>query len=163
MLDFLHQTEAALPELLREEGRWKSLFVNYHAPFVERLSCDWQGGRVYMHKIHPCGVEDALFHPHPWPSAMKVLQGGYEMAIGYGAGTVKPPAAVRLMLGAGSEYEMTHPDGWHYVRPINRPSFSLMVTGNPWVRESPKSDKQLFELPAQKRFEILQFFRSVYE
>jgi hypothetical protein len=94
---------------------------------------------------------------------MKVLDGRYEMAIGYGAGTTEPPIAARLILGAGSEYEMTDPDGWHYVRPINVPSTSLMITAKPWARVSPKSDKPLSELAPDKRNEILEFFRSIYK
>jgi hypothetical protein len=163
MLDLLHSVELALPILLRDETRWKSVFVNYHPPFVERLWCEWQENRIYLHCIHPCYAEDALLHPHPWPSTMKVLSGNYEMGIGHGSGTSKPPLAARLILAAGSEYEMTNPDGWHYVRPLNVPSISLMVTGKPWGRTSPKSDKPLLELSPERQKEIFKFFRSIYK
>ena len=162
MIDLLHKAELALPTLLRDESKWKSVFVDYHPPFVERLWCEWFESRIYLHRIHTCEAGEALFHPHPWPSAMKVLEGSYEMAIGYGKGETEPPIAARLMLGAGSEYEMTDPDGWHYVRPLSVPSISLMVTGKPWARILPKSDKPLSELAPEKRREILEFFRSIY-
>ena len=163
MLGLLHSAEGALPALLRDEANWKSVFIEYHPPFVERLWCEWFESRLYLHRIHPCNAGEALFHPHPWPSAIKVLEGSYEMGIGYGTGTTAPPIATRLILGAGSEYEMTDPDGWHYVRPLNAPSVSFMITGKPWARMSPKSDKPLFELPPEKRREILKFFRAVYQ
>src|SRR6185503_7498206 len=96
--------------------------------------------------------------PHPWPSAIRVLSGKYEMGIGFGAGDEAPPVAARVILSAGNEYEMTHPDGWHYVRPINEPSMSLMVTGRPWERPSPKSERPLSPLHPEKVTEIRSFF-----
>lgn len=163
MLDVLHDVERALPALLADHHRWKSVLVDYHAPIVERVWCEWSGYRISLHRIHPCKKGEALFHPHPWPSAMKVLSGDYEMAIGYGAGEVSPPVAAKIILGAGSEYEMTDLNGWHYVRPLNVPTMSLIVTGKPWDRSAPKSDKALIPLLDGKREEILQFFRSVYK
>src|SRR5262249_49786382 len=37
MLDILSQLEQALPEMLLDESIWRSLYVDYHPPFVERL------------------------------------------------------------------------------------------------------------------------------
>ncbi len=93
MLDVLFHVEKALPQLLQDESAWNSVLVDYHPPTVERLWTAWQGYRVYLHRIHPCEHEQALFHPHPWPSAMRVLDGEYEMAVGFGAGTQTPPVA----------------------------------------------------------------------
>ena len=72
-------------------------------------------------------VPDALFHPHPWPSAMRVLEGEYEMAVGFGAGAATPPVAALMVTKGDFRYEMTHPDSWHYVRPLAGPTLSLMV------------------------------------
>ena len=36
----------------------------------------------------------------------------------------------------GLRYEMTHANSWHYVRPLGRPTLSLMVTGKPWARKA---------------------------
>jgi hypothetical protein len=85
---------------------------------------------MFLHRIWPC--DKALFHPHPWPSAVLVLSGVYEMGIGYGVGKKGPPEAATVLLTAGSSYEMIEPDGWHYVRPIGKPSLSLMVTAQPY-------------------------------
>jgi hypothetical protein len=100
MLDVLSQVEQALPLLLQDEKTWQSLLVDYHSPTVERLWTAWKEYRVYLHRIHPCEREKALFHPHPWPSAMRVLNGEYEMAVGFGAGTDTPPVAA-LMIARG--------------------------------------------------------------
>lgn len=162
MLDALHDAERTLPELLRNPDLWKSVFVDYHPPFVERLWCEWGGNRLYLHRIHPCAEHEALFHPHPWPSAMRILSGTYEMAVGYGIGEELPPVAAKIIFGVGSEYEMTDPNGWHYVRPLGEPTMSLMITGKPWERWAPKSERSLSPLASDKEAEILEFFRTTY-
>jgi hypothetical protein len=160
MLDVLIQVEQALPQLLQNESDWQSLLVDYHPPMVERLWTTWQGYRVYLHRIHPCEREQALFHPHPWPSAMRVLDGEYEMAVGFGTGSSTPPVAALLIARGDFRYEMTHPDSWHYVRPLGNPTLSLMVTGKPWARESPRSTKPLRRLQPEQAAELLRCFRS---
>jgi hypothetical protein len=162
MLDILAAVERELPELLQDESAWSSVFIDYHPPTVERLWRKWDGYRVYLHRIYPCGPGEALFHPHPWPSAMHILEGEYEMAVGYGKGEIAPPVAA-LMIAAGDfRYEMTDPDAWHYVRPLQRPSLSLMVTGKPWDRPAPRSGKELQPLTAEQRAALLEFFRQRY-
>jgi hypothetical protein len=162
MLNVLYAVEQVLPALLLDEGAWRSLYVDYHPPTVERLWRDWKEYRISLHRIHPCPPGEALFHPHPWPSAMRILSGEYEMAVGYGKGETPPPVAA-LMIAAGDfRYEMTDPDAWHYVRPLRGPTMSLMVTGQPWERWSPKSEKPLHPLDAAACQEILRFFRGRY-
>lgn len=92
---------------------------------------------------------------------MKILSGTYEMAVGFGAGDQPPSIASTIILPKNSGYEMTHPDSWHYVRPMGGPAMSLMVTGRPWGRSSPKAEK-LYPLDRQKTEEIFQFFRGIY-
>jgi hypothetical protein len=125
---------------------------------VERVWRDYKGCRISLHCIHPCESSEALFHPHPWPSAMEIYDGIYEMRLGSGPGDVAPPVAATLLLSQGSQYEMVHPDGWHSVRPLGRPSMSLMVSGPPWDRTSPRSPYPLKGLPADRRKYILDFF-----
>jgi hypothetical protein len=161
-LDWLHRAVSELPTLLRGDAKWRGVFVDYHPPFVERLWREWLDYRIFLHRIHPCAAGEALLHPHPWPSAMRVLDGCYEMAVGYGAGTRDPRIAAKLILRAGSEYEMTDPDGCHYVRPLDKKSLSIMITGKPWAREAPTTFRKLTELSTQNRNEILELFRSVY-
>ena len=143
MLNILNRAEEVLPLLIKERATWHSVFVDYEQPFVERLWREWGEYRLYLHRIHPCAADVALFHPHPWPSAMKVLSGSYEMGVGYGSGETVPPVAATVILNSGARYEMVHPDAWHSVRPREAPSLSLMVTGTPWLRWSPKSQRKL--------------------
>jgi hypothetical protein len=57
---------------------------------------------------------------------------------------------------------MTHPDSWHYVRPLGAPTLSVMVTGKPWDRDSHKSSKPLQPLRAEQVVELLRLFRARY-
>ena len=57
---------------------------------------------------------------------------------------------------------MTDPDAWHYVRPLGGPTFSLMVTGKPWDRPSPRPGKELHPLTAGQVQELFGFFRARY-
>ncbi len=162
MLDVLYAVEKELPALVQDEGAWNSLYVDYHPPIVERLWRGWREYRINLHRMHPCAPGKALFHPHPWPSAMRVLAGEYEMAVGYGPGDAPPPVAVLMIASAGFCYEMTVPDAWHYVRPIGEVTMSLMVTGKPWERWSPRSEKPLQPLSTAQREAIFRFFRERY-
>jgi len=162
MLDILYQIELELPQLLQYDNIWQSLLVDYHPPMVERLWTRWREYRIYLHRIHPCERGEALFHPHPWPSAMRVLDGEYEMAVGFGAGMREPPIASTMIAKGDFVYEMTHIDSWHYVRPIGKPTLSVMVTGRPWAREAPHSTTPLHPLDAERVVELLAAFRCRY-
>jgi len=164
MLALLSEAEAALPALLEDASSWRSLRIDYHPPLVERLYRPWRDGlRLNLHRIHPCAPGAALFHPHPWPSAVKVLSGRYHMRIGYGSGTTEPPVAAEATLTAGASYTMTDPDAWHDVRPLGGPSLSVMVTGRPWPRAAPVAPaRPLSRMSAEAVSELLGAFRGHY-
>lgn len=143
MLDRLHAALRELPALLDDRACWQSLDIDYHPPRVERLFRPFADGRLYLHRIHPCGPSEALFHPHPWPCAIRVLAGRYEMAFGVGPGLEPPPIAGRLVAVAPLDYEMTDPDAWHAVRPLDGPALTVMVAGAPWARPAPRADRPL--------------------
>lgn len=155
-------------------AEWNSLKIDYHPPFVDRLwttweteESDWAGNvkpasyRVYLHRLHPCKPTEPLFHPHPWPSAIHNLEGRYEMAVGHGPGDTPPPMTMIEVVEGEFRYEMSHPDGWHYVRPIGGPALSVMLTGKPWERErwSPTSPTVLKPLSAEEKIELLDTFK----
>lgn len=164
MLDVLARIEAELPSLLLDEAGWNSLDINYHPPRVERLWRSWNEYRISLHRIHPCEPKDALFHPHPWPSAMRVLAGTYEMAVGYGAGSMPPPIAVRIIAAGDLRYQMIDIDAWHLVRPIGEPAMTVMVTGRPWSRDAAGAEPAapLSSLTDDHRTELLAWFRAFY-
>ena len=83
------------------------------------------------------------------------------MAVGFGTGTKAPPVAALLIARGDFRYEMTHPDSWHYVRPLRGATLSLMVTGKPWDREAPRSTSPLRRLQPEQVAELLRSFRSL--
>jgi hypothetical protein len=161
MLPILARAEQALPALLTSRAGWNSLDVDYEPPRVERLWRPFEECRLYLHRIHPC--EKALYHPHPWPSVIKIVSGGYEMAVGYNEWLTDtpPPVAVTFELSPGSSYEMTNIYGWHYVLPSVE-NLSVMITGAPWVRWSPPVSKQLSPLKEEEVERLLADFRGHY-
>lgn len=159
MLGLLDEVKRELPDLMIDENSWQSLYIDYHTPLVSRLWMPWRDYRLSLHKIHPCTGEEALFHPHPWPSAMEIIYGIYEYAVGFGPGDQTPPKAQLGIAIAGSRHEMTHPDAWHYVAPVKFPAYTIMLTGKPWDRWSPTSDRKLCPLLGWDKVEILNFFR----
>jgi hypothetical protein len=181
MIELLAEVEKSLYNLLRQTDVWHTLDVDYEPPRVERLWCDWHRAgvtyRINLHRIHPC--EKALMHPHPWPSAVKVLSGKYEMGIGalLVAGPASFPAraipevmktVATVVLTAGATYEMLDERGWHYVKPIDKPSLSLMLTGPPfeWRPDHgpfKKPDKKLGPLSPEAEAALLNEFKQLYD
>jgi hypothetical protein len=114
--------ENDLPTLIRRREIWRSLVVTYEPPRVERIWTQHGDLRVLLHRIWPC--DEPLFHPHPWPSAVRIVSGRYLHSVGNEDGPL-----ANLVLGPSSEYEMTNPNAWHSVNPIDGPSDSIMILG----------------------------------
>jgi hypothetical protein len=143
MLELLHKAIVELPELMNTTEGWNSVDVTYHDPRVERIWRQWGENRISLHRIHPCDEGKALFHPHPWPSAIHVVSGRYEMGVSsyfypsdesekleeVTEGPAWTDCHAKILMVPGSEYEMRSRDGWHYVRPLDAPSDSIMVSG----------------------------------
>ncbi|MFQ5598586.1 MAG: hypothetical protein ACE5GK_11105 [Nitrospiria bacterium] len=163
LLKALEDIENGLFPLLNNPKRWESIDIDYHPPRVERVFMQQAELRVSLHCIHPCPAKGALFHPHPWPSAMRILSGRYEMAVGFGPGKETPPISLTLVSKAGSAYEMIHPNAWHSVRPIGKPVMTLMISGKPWKRIAPRSAKSLPHLSGDRKGEILTAFKEFYK
>lgn len=161
-LELLHEAERELSSLLGDAEAWNSLCINYSSPLVERVWRDWQGYRLNLHRIYSDAKQPSLYHPHPWPSAMRLVKGSYEMGIGFGLGPQEPPLAATVVLEAGCEYEMAHPAGWHYVRPLTDCTVSLMITGKPWQSGRANKAQPMLALTPEKKIEILEIFQAHY-
>lgn len=159
-LDLLADIEAnTLPTLLHTPEAWQTLDVDYEPPRVERLWAQLGDNRLYLHRIHPCERGQALYHPHPWPSAVHLVEGTYEMAVGYGSGDEHPPHATTMVLAAGTKYEMLDQDGWHDVRPLGGTCLSVMLAGKPFVGGTRRGQKpKLNPLSEAVKFDLLQRF-----
>lgn len=164
MLSKLREALKELPDLLKPEeiGNWGTLDVDYHAPRVKRLFRAWGDYRINLHEIAPCGPGEALYHPHPWPSAMIVLNGVYEMGVGHGPGLKEPPIAARIIMKDNDCYEQTDFDSWHYVRPLTT-VYSVMLTGKPWHRIFPGPNHDLEPLTPTEKEDLLLMFANILD
>lgn len=164
MIDKLKQIEdKVILDLLQKPDEWKTLMIDYHPPIVERCWAQVGNYRILLHFIHKCEVKDALFHPHPWPSAMHVISGKYEMGLGFGPGLAEPEKMCTLLLeNGGAYYDMTHIDGWHYVRPVEGVCATVMLIGKPWGREEIKSDEPLKTMDLARKMMMLDWFENYY-
>lgn len=165
MINELQATEKNLLQLLRTKDL-HSMYIDYHAPFVKRIWFQLGTNRVFLHKIEPC-LDDAtaLFHPHPWASAVRLIKGSYEMGIGHSADLIPPPVDCQLQLGPNALYSMMNPDGWHYVLPKHEFCYSLMLTGAPNGRQMPLSDvdkKASRSLDGSECRQIIREFNTYY-
>ena len=130
----------------------------------------WNNGRLYLHVIHPCEAKDALLHPHAWKSAMRVLNigGHYEQGIGYrikvdvdGIITKHDEIVCRQIVQGEMYYEMTHPAGIHYVRPLLQPVYTIMYAGPvEWPENLFKANKELGMLSHDRKEEIANIFKE---
>ena len=164
MIKLLHHIENNLVDILyKNSANIKTMYIDYHKPYVSRIwfKDEENDCRVFLHKIEPCNEsKEALYHPHKWDSAIKINHGEYEMGIGHSDTNETPVTDCKLILGAGSCYEMTEKDGWHYVSPKTN-VYSLMVTGNLNGREMPiEPDKQFRKLTKMEVEDILYNFRE---
>ncbi len=160
MLQTLKDVLKNLPDLLRDSSvSWNTVDVTYETPHVERLWIPLGPNRLNLHRIHPC--EKALSHGHPWPSAVQIISGQYEM--GVAKKFFRKPQAT-IILTAGSSYEMVDPEGWHYVRPLVGPSLSVMLTGKPWPKDKVHrpGKGQNGPLAESAKAELLNLFRAEF-
>lgn len=164
MIEKLQQIEdKKIIELLSKPELWQTKLVNYFPPTVERCWIQLGNYRLLLHFIHECKAEEALFHTHRWPSAMHILHGKYEMGLGFGTGEVPPPKMATILFENGGYYDMTHIDGWHYVRPIGGVCATTMLTGPLWDREeTAKEFPALGPLTEQRKMVLLNWFLAYY-
>lgn len=161
-IELLKSIERHLP--FDDPDAWNSLDVTYHPPRVERLWMQVGENRVFLHCIHPCTVLEALIHPHPWQSAVHLIAGGeYEHGLFYRPGDYAVMVS-RQILSNDSYYEMIEKDALHYVRPIDEPVYTIMITGPAiWPDNKEPETKaagKMPELSAERKLEILNIFKN---
>lgn len=164
MLERLFEIEKQLKELILT-GKLKSMYIDYHQPYVQRIWFQHGEERVYLHKIEWCkSSQEALYHPHPWESAIRILKGPYEMGIGHSETNNIPITDCKLIVHPNSAYEMVEKDSWHYVKPIGEVSISLMVTGKRNGRNMPITpEKEFRKLTEAEAYDIFAEFNKYYK
>ncbi len=131
MLDVLDSALYILPGLLWKHD-WNGLKITYEKPHVERLWYQWDDRMIFLHRLEPCSHAEAFMHPHPWASAVKILNGSYTMETAEGDFETCGPVLNRYHFVAGSRYEMIRPTNWHRVIPGPGGVDSIMVVSPPW-------------------------------
>lgn len=168
-IEILKSLEPNIKDLLNLPDIWKTLDVDYHPPRVERLYTDYEGFRVFLHTIHPTD-SPCLFHKHRWPAAFKQVSGAYEMGITYSQAEVASdeawslPTIARFIINEGSYYEMTQTDCLHYVKPLDSPSMSIMITKELYYEADFRKEGlqvQLQELGEERKLELLNQFKML--
>ncbi len=193
--DLKHIELYEIIEILKDPSNFTSKNVDYHPPIVERIWASYGFGRLYFHFIHPCESAQALYHPHPWPSSMHILEGKYEMGLGFDSGILpscsncghtlvndeghiecqhcgeneEPEPIItqvsKLILEKDSYYEMIEPEAWHYVRPVDSITKTVMFTGKPWNYQHNFKivpEKPLEPLTNERAEEIRKWFLDYY-
>lgn len=158
MLEVLYEVEKNIRDLL-VDNELHTMYIDYHKPYVSRIWFQHGEYRVYLHKIESCDTVEVLYHPHPWESAIRIVEGRYEMGIGHSKDDFAPRTDCKLILPAGTCYEMVEPDAWHYVKPLDGPSYSIMVTGKLTGRKMPiEPEKEFRKLTEDEIVDILEKF-----
>ena len=158
MLDYLKEVEQRLPELLQSLDGWTSKFITYEEPHVERLYRQDGPNRIFLHRIFPC-TDRPFEHTHPWPAAMKIVEGWYEQEIGMGDETL-----MTIKHGPGSTYEMINPLAVHSVAPSTEYVLTIMVTGPKYNRFSRLYEPVVNpELTLENANKLLEDFRRYYK
>ena len=172
MIELLQKYEYSLGELLLKPEIWNTLDVDYFPPRVERV---WkqidENHRLFIHVIHPT-TEPCLFHKHRWPAAFKMVSGSYEMGIAYSEAEIsseeayKLPTISKFIMSVGSYYEMTDTHTLHYVKPLDEPSISLMLTGPLYPEAFFRKEvltKELQPLSDMRKNQILGYMSWLYK
>lgn len=184
MIETLKQIEREqiLNILSQDISKYKTLYVDYEHPYVERLQFNLDDGyRLFFHVIHKCKTEEALYHPHPWPSVMHILKGTYETGISYSEdeehykntetgelnSIIAQNEVAKFIIDGYNPlgiayYEMLNRKGWHYVRPIDDVCHTVMLTHTPWYKGN-KATKVLQPLSEERALQIQKWFRNKYE
>lgn len=93
-------------------------------------------------------------HSHSWAFALKIIEGGYEMGLGFSASQdIAPEAILTICLQAGDMYEMTSSDVWHYTKCIEHvESWSVMLVGPRWRKRKSVNNELLNEMEQAEMF-----------
>lgn len=177
-MEAINTIEPMLPELLAEPDEWNTYKVIHDDPEVWRIWRQVGNIRVCFHKIYPC--DDPFMHPHPWPSIVKCLKGGYQNTIGVYNGPkedvmkLKPQdldaftsSLVRhsYIVVPGSIYSLVDIREFHAVKAQDI-NWSLMLMDKPhfpgatqqFSRKAPIDSK----LSVAEKDEMMAFARSKY-
>lgn len=93
----LEQEITRLGDYLQDQTRWQSLLIEKYPPVIHRLSFLLSPTRtLVLHRLFSCPGAHAHMHSHSWPFALKVIEGGYEMGVGFSSQRDVTPSPVYI-------------------------------------------------------------------
>lgn len=158
-LALLAEVELGLPARIASKD-FRTMHVTYARPHVERLFFQHGEYRVFLHLIEQCHVGDALWHNHPWPSIVKVLDSeGRHYINTFDKGDGLKQDRVIATPENPYVYSMLSPKDRHSVG-VELGSWSIMITGPRWGDPEPSRFQPQIE---PLRFEyLLQMWGFLY-
>lgn len=164
MLNILSSTEKYLSEWLLHPDKWASLLIDHEEPILERLwrriTFNRHPYRLCLHRLRAAHQQaESFYHNHPWPLAVKVIAGSYEMIYGFGE---KPSQTTKIILKAGDAYEMIDPQMGHAIKPLVDNSLTLMLIGSSWSKSRESLTTTFKPLAPSKKDKILKLFQNFY-
>lgn len=153
MIEKLKNHLKDIPLLLRSNN-WDSVLIENYPPVIYRLSTKIDNeNSIYLHKIHHTN-ENPYIHSHSWPFACYVLEGGYEMGIGFSTERNKIPEIIsKIIIKPKQFYEITSSNLFHYTKAFeSKPSYSIMLVGKRWRERESKNNKKLNEEQLKEMF-----------
>lgn len=131
MLDTLQKllSDPHFHMMLNHSILWDSLIINRRKPYTYRVFTQYKDLRICLHEFEDCTNTESFVHPHAWPAAFTVLEGGYNLKIGQSKNTLDTPENWHtLNIMAGSSYEMIDPLEWHAITPFEKTT-TIMING----------------------------------
>ena len=143
----LNELCASLPALLKDKSKWQSLKICKFEPVIHRLFMQLEDGcTLILHKIFHCEESKPFMHSHSWPFAVRIIDGGYDMSVGFSYSRHCAPKPIyKTTVKSGDTYEMLSPNIWHTtdVHKNNKCSYSIMIIGPRWRDRLAQNNDQL--------------------
>jgi hypothetical protein len=160
LIEKLQQLEhVKIYDLICDPSIWKSVDITGKLPHIERLWCQLGKYKLSLDFIHPCKREEALLKIQLCPSSTHVIEGQYEMGIGFG--NESPKIYTTILTSGGMYYEVSNKDCWQYIRPISVCS-SVTLHGESWGEETDEQDTFAY-LHNDRVYTMLEYFKGKFQ
>jgi len=163
MLDRLHEVENILPDLIKER-KWYGQTIEYGANKTDRVWTPYEDGSIDLHRLYPCSIDEAIFHHHEGPTAVKVFQGSYLMKVGSKTRGIDE-TIMTILVVPGCTYQMLNQEDYHSVAP-NEIVYSLRIRGKPFEEHPDKvnlSSNCFKTLSESEKESLLDCFNKILE
>lgn len=165
MIEKLKQIENKLIfKLLEDVNIWKSEIYENNNIIIEKILTTLGNYNLELNFVHKIKKSETIhIIKNRFPFAINVLNGKCNIMISSSSKLEEPPIMCNILLeNGGAYYDMTHIDGWHYVRPVEGVVSTVMLVGKPWEREQIESPEDLKSMSEQRKLIMLEWFLGFY-